>query len=63
MTTAIQTKNQAAYTVVSRHNTSRGQVTYVRCNSCHALRMVLPGGPWGDGLSAGRHTDRCPNCD
>lgn len=63
MTTAIEPQKQLGYTVVSRHHTSQGEVTYVRCTSCQALRMLHQPGFGADALSAGNHADRCPNCD
>lgn len=58
MTTATEPLDQPrTYTVVSRHRTSQGEVTYVRCNACGALRMLSAS------LAVGHHDDRCPLCD
>ncbi len=65
MASTERTENSAvAYTVVSRHSTSQGYVTWVRCNSCSQLRMLLhPYASSGTIMSAGQHTSRCPVCD
>lgn len=60
MTTATQYLTPVeplGYTVVSRHRTSQGDVTYVRCDACGALRMLSAS------AAAGHHGDRCPSCD
>lgn len=66
MTTATQDidRGSTSYTVVSSHNTSQGVVTWVRCDLCAGLRMLLqPARPGDASIAAGHHADRCPNCD
>lgn len=65
MTTAERIDQAVSgYTVVSRHNTSQGVVSYVRCDNCGALRMVATPAPHGGApMTAGHHADRCPVCD
>lgn len=61
-TTTTATTTDTNYTVLSRHNTSDGVVTWFRCNRCGALRMHLsPAGNDGP-LTAGNHKDGCPAC-
>jgi hypothetical protein len=53
----------ARYTVLSRHDTSQGLVTWARCNQCGGLRMFMqPATPDGAAMTAGRHGHYCPNC-
>lgn len=61
MTTATQylgtVTEPVGHTVVSRHRTSQGDVMYVRCVACGALRMLSASG------AAGHHGHLCPFCD
>ncbi len=51
------TETRTGYTVVSRHNTSTGEVIYARCDACGKLRMLSAA------AVAGSHAPTCPFCD
>lgn len=59
MTTTTTDTN---HTVLSRHNTSDGVVTWFRCDHCGALLMRLSPADNEVPLAAGKHKDGCPTC-